>query len=156
VSSLRSFQTARHEARTDGADLVGGGGAAGGDAAQHEVVRGDGEGVELRGDVRRGVDRRQQREGRGGATEARVGPGELDQRLVVGVGVEEVAARAGVRRVRGVGEGGADSWRRRWGTATRRSSASLSEFHCACCYLSRGGGDEGRVRATAKGAQLTV
>jgi hypothetical protein len=95
-----------HGRRGGGADLVGGGGAAGGDAAQHEVVRGDGEGVELRGDVRRGVDCRQQREGRGGAPEARVGPGELDQRLVVGVCVEEIAARAGVRRVRGFGEGG--------------------------------------------------
>ena len=102
-----------HGERRGGADLVGGGGAAGEDAAQHEPVRGGAEGVELRGDVRGRVDDRQQREGRGGAHQARVLAGDLDQRLVVGVGMEEVAAgarirvaRVWVRRVGRFGEGG--------------------------------------------------
>lgn len=43
--------------------LVGDGGAADEDAAQHERVRGGGEGVELRGDVRRRVDERQRERG---------------------------------------------------------------------------------------------
>ena len=104
-----------HGERRGGADLVGGGGAAGEDAAQHEPVRGGAEGVELRGDVRGRVDDRQQREGRGGAHQARVLAGDLDQRLVVGVGMEEVAAGARIRVARvwvrrvgrfGEGEGG--------------------------------------------------
>lgn len=90
-----------HGERRGAADLVGGGGAARADAAQHEPVGGGAEGVELRRDVRGRVDGRQRREGGGGAAhQARVLAGDLDQRLVVGVGVEEVAAGAGIRGAR--------------------------------------------------------
>jgi len=89
-----------HGERRGAADLVGGGGAAGADAAQHEPVGGGAEGVELRRDVWGRVDGRQQREGGGGAHQARVVARDLNQRLVVGVGVEEVAAGAGIRGAR--------------------------------------------------------
>lgn len=89
-----------HGERRGAADLVGGGGAARADAAQHEPVGGGAEGVELRRDVRGRVDGRQQREGGGGAHQTRVLPRDLDQRLVVGVGVEEVAAGARIRGAR--------------------------------------------------------
>lgn len=87
-----------HGGRRGGADLLGGGGAAREEAPQHERMGGSGEGVELRGDVRRRVDVRQ-REG-GGDAGARVRAVDLDQRLVVGVDMEEVAARARVRGAR--------------------------------------------------------
>jgi hypothetical protein len=106
-----------HGERRGAADLVGRCGAACSDAAYHEPVGGGAEGVELRRDVRDRVDRRQQREGGGGAHQARVLTGDLNQRLVVGVGVEEVAAGGRIR--------GARVWVRRVG------------------WFRKGGGEEG-------------
>lgn len=131
-----------HGGRGSGADLVDSGGAAREDAPQHEAVRRDGEGVELRGYVRGRVDGGQQREGGGGAPKARVGAGELDQRLVVGVSVEEVTAgatargaRIGVRRVgRFVEGGGREEWIH-GGDGGGRRRGGLRHLLISFCFL---------------------